>query len=106
MFTIEINGQSIAVVDADEEQAKALAEDEDFLADLRSMTSNGEPLWNGSDALVIRTASDDEVEIAEATADDDDDEDEEDDDLGVMIVFLPPIDEDDEDYEDDEERRA
>jgi hypothetical protein len=105
MFTIEINGKGIAVVDADEDQARALAEDDDFLADLRSMTSNGEPLWNGSDALVIRIASDDEVEIVEAT--DDEDEDEEDEDEGVMIVFIPPIDEDDEgDVGDEEERRA
>jgi hypothetical protein len=99
MFTLEIAGTPIAVTNADEEQAREVFEDEDFKDDLRSMSSNGTPLWDGTAAFVIRPASE-----AEATAFDesvrpeDDDEDAE---GGVDVLFVVPVDDEDHEPEND-----
>jgi hypothetical protein len=123
MFTLEINGKPIAVTNADEAQARAVFEDDDFKTDLRSLQSDGKPVWNGTDALVVRPASEDEVAAFEDLdeededdddddddlededdddddsdedddADDDEDDEEEDEDEGVEVLFLVPLDED------------
>ena len=102
MFTLEIKGKAIAVIDSDEERARDLADDDAFQDDLRSMESNGEKLWNGSDELVIRPASESEIEASEAAMDDWDEEEEdgedqvEDEEPGsdIALVFLVPLDED------------
>lgn len=110
MFTLEIDGTAVAVINGDEETARDLFTCDGFKADIQSMTSAGTPLWNGTSELKVRPATEDEVEIFEdALAEDDgsgdfeadprhadakesDDEDEAD------IVFLVDIDdEDDED---------
>jgi hypothetical protein len=105
MFTLEIDGTAVAVINSDEASAKDLFTCEGFKEDIRTMTSEGKPLWNGTSALKVRAATEDEIEIFEdALAEDDgegdftedprhadaasDDEDEAD------IVFLVDIDED------------
>ena len=113
MFTLEINGRAIAVIYADEENARELLDDEDFQADLRGIESGGKAIWNGADALNLRPATPEEAEAADATDDSDgldgdDDLDDDDDDLDdgdeddlddddegeMVVVFLVPMDED------------
>lgn len=98
MFTLQIKDRAVAVIDADEEQARELAEDDVFQEDLKAMTSEGQSLWNGVDPLVIRPSTKDEIALGEDALDDEDwgdDEDEEDGvEGGVSILFLLPIDDD------------
>jgi hypothetical protein len=110
MFTLEINGTALVVTNADEEQARELLESEEFKEDLRTLTSDGKPLWDGTAPLMIRRAKEDEQEaFEEALADEDyEDEDEvegddetDDDDEPIDIVFLVEVDEVDEEDEDD-----
>jgi hypothetical protein len=98
MFTLEIGGKAIAITDADEARAKAVFDSDAFRQDLKVMTSQGEPLWDGIMPLNVRGASQQEQAAFEAPdlIDDDlDDEDEEDD--GLFVTFLVPIDHDHED---------
>jgi len=103
MFTLEINGTALVVTNADEEQARELLGSEEFKDDLRTLTADGEPLWDGSAALTIRPATKDEQEAFEEALNDEDYEDEEaddaeDDEEPIDIVFLVEVDEmDDED---------
>ena len=112
MFTLEIDGTAIAVINGDEATARDLFTCDGFKEDIRTLTVDGKPIWNGTSALTVRAASQDEIdEFDEAIAADqgegdfepdpqhandasDDDEDEAD------IVFLVDI--DDEDEEQDE----
>ncbi|MDP4026525.1 hypothetical protein Q8W71_28310 [Methylobacterium sp. NEAU 140] len=72
MFTLEIDGTAIAVINSDEATARDLFTCDGFKDDIRTMTSAGKPLWNGSSDLVVRAASEDESEIFEdALAEDD-----------------------------------
>jgi hypothetical protein len=110
MYTLEINGTALVVTNADEPEARALLESEDFKSDLKTLTAEGRPLWDGSAPLNIRKASESEVEAFEEALNDDDYEDEEDEededeeeeedgqeDEPIDIVFLVEIDEADED---------
>ena len=109
MYTLEINGTALVVTNADEPEARALLESEDFKSDLKTLTAEGRPLWDGSAPLNIREASESEVEAFEEALNDEDyedeedeeDEDEEEDDQGedepIDIVFLVEIDEADDD---------
>jgi hypothetical protein len=106
MYTLEINGTALVVTNADEPEARALLESEDFKSDLKTLTAEGRPLWDGSAPLNIREASESEVEAFEEALndedyEDDEEEDEEDDGEGeeepIDIVFLVEIDEADED---------
>lgn len=100
MFTLEIKGKAIVVTNATQEEATDLFENEDFREDLKTLTADGEPLWDGRAPLTIRPASEAELEAFEnAMADEDyEDEDEtDDDDDPIDVVFLVEIDEDDED---------
>ena len=108
MFTLEINGRAVAVIEADEEQARDLVEDEDFQDDLQSMESEGEPLWDGTTPLIVRRSTQDEIEASQAALGEDD-EDEDDDEAAdgeLFVVFIVPVDEDlgdeDDDLDDDE----
>ncbi|GJD91793.1 hypothetical protein BHAOGJBA_5346 [Methylobacterium hispanicum] len=110
MFTLEIDGTAVAVINGDEETARDLFTCDGFKSDIRELTSAGKPLWNGTSELKVRPATEDEVEMfedaladddgsgdfepVEAHADSEEDEDEAD------IVFLVDIDEEDEDDED------
>lgn len=76
MFTLEIDGTAVAVINGTEEVARDLFTCDGFKDDIRTMTSQGRPLWNGTSALGVRAASEDEIEIFEdAIAEDDADED-------------------------------
>jgi hypothetical protein len=95
MFTLEIAGNPIAITDADEAQARAIFESDEFKQDLTAMTSDGIPLWDGRATLTIRPASQEETAAFEAPDMDVDDEvDAEDDDDGLFVTFLVPIDHD------------
>lgn len=96
MLTIEIQGRAIAIVDADEESARDLIADEDFREDLASITSDGEPVWDGSAELTLRPSTSEEEAVA-AEAVDEDDVDLEGD---LMVVFLIALD-DEEDFDED-----
>jgi hypothetical protein len=108
MFTLEIDGTAVAVINSDEASAKDLFTCDGFKEDIRTMTSEGKPLWNGTSALKVRAATEDEIEIFEdALAEDDGegdftddphhaDADEQDDEDEADIVFLVDIDEADE----------
>jgi len=118
MHTLLIDGVAIAVTDADREDAEALFTSDGFKDDLKSLTVEGRPLWDGVAAFTVREASEDEVAVfddfedgdfddefgdddedaaegddAEAVADDEADEDEdEDDEDAYEVMFLVPID--------------
>jgi hypothetical protein len=93
MFTLEIGGTAVAITDADEAQAWEIIDSDAFRQDLRAMTSDGAPLWDGKAPLVIRPASRQEIEAFGAPGLDLDDADDEADD-GVFVTFLIPVDHD------------
>ncbi|WP_375455087.1 hypothetical protein [uncultured Methylobacterium sp.] len=80
MFTLEIDGTAVAVINGDEATARDLFTCDGFKDDIRTMTSEGRPLWDGTAELKIRAASEEEIEIFEdALAEDDGEGDFEDD---------------------------
>ena len=89
MFTLEIAGMPIAITDADEAQARAIFESDEFKQDLTALTSEGMPLWDGQAPLTIRAASREEITAFEAP-----DQELDDDDEGLFVTFLVPIDHD------------
>jgi hypothetical protein len=94
MVTLDIAGKAAAVTNADGEQARELFLSESFKQDLTSFKSEGRPLWDGSAALTVRPASEDEIDaFNEALDEEDDEDDEDDDDLDIDVVFLVSIDE-------------
>jgi len=95
MYTLEVAGKAIAVTNADEEQARELFMSEDFKADLLSLRSDSQPLWDGSAPLSVRAASEDEIDAVDEVLEEEDEEDAEDDEdeLGIDVVFLVEIDE-------------
>ena len=97
MFTLEIAGIAVATTDADEEQARAIFESEDFLDDIRGFTVGGKPLWDGKAALTVRPANEEEAEAFSEIddiefEDDEEDDDEEFDEDGASIMFLVDVD--------------
>ena len=113
MFTLDIDGVAIAVINGSEEVAKDLFTCDGFKEDIQAMKSDGRVLWNGTSELKIRPATEDEIEIFEdalaedeseedapfepdmrhaKSAEEPDEDDDEDDDAD--IVFLVDIDED------------
>ncbi|MBZ6076062.1 hypothetical protein [Microvirga puerhi] len=108
MFTLEIAGKAVAITNADEDQARELFTSEEFREDVKSFTSEGKPLWDGSAAFNVRRASDEEIEafddaMAEDEEDWDDEEDGDDEETGIDVMFLVAIDEmDDADEAQDE----
>jgi len=108
MFTLEIEGTAVAVINSDEASAKDLFTCDGFKEDIQSMTSGGKPLWDGKAPLLVRPAKEDEIEVFEdALAEDDgegefvddprytDAETEEGDEDEADIVFLVDSDEED-----------
>ena len=105
MFTLEIKGQAIVVTNATEDEAAGLFESEEFKEDLKTLTSEGQPLWDGSAPLTVRPASEDEVDSFDEAMNDEEYEDEDDaddDDEPIDVVFLVEIDS----MEDDDESAA
>ena len=107
MFTLEIDGTAIAVIDSDEASARDLFTCDGFKEDIRTMTSGGKPLWDGASDLTVRAATEDETEMFEDALAEDDGEgdfaedpraagaDPGDDEEEADIVFLVDIDEGD-----------
>jgi hypothetical protein len=102
MFTLEIAGTPVVVTNADEQEARELLESDDFKEDLRTLTADGRPLWDGTAPLTIRPASEDEIDAFDEAVNDEsyEDEDSTDDDEAVDVVFLVEIDEPDGDEDD------
>lgn len=76
MFTLEIDGVAIAVINGSEEVANDLFTCDGFKDDIQTMKSDGKVLWNGTSPLKIRAATEEEIEIFEdALAEDDSEED-------------------------------
>jgi hypothetical protein len=101
MFTLEIGGQPIAVIDAEEAEARRIVESEAFQQDLQRLQTDGKPLWDGQAPLNLRpateeemTAFDDSDDFLEGVdpGDEDDAAAEEDDDEEMEVVFLVPLD--------------
>jgi hypothetical protein len=105
MFTLEIKGQAIVVTNATEDEAAGLFESEEFKEDLKTLTTDGKPLWDGSSPLTVRPAKEDEIDSFDEAMNDEDYEDEDDaddDDEPIDVVFLVEIDS----MEDDDEGAA
>jgi hypothetical protein len=102
MFTLEIAGTPVVVTNADEQEARELLESDDFKEDLRTLTADGRPLWDGTAPLTIRPASEDEIDAFDEAVNDEsyEDEDSTDGDEAVDVVFLVEIDEPDGDEDD------
>ena len=95
MFTLEIDGKAIAITDADEAQAQDIFGSQDFKDDLRSLESEGRPLWDGSAALQVRRASEDEIDAFDESLNEDDEDDvdaSDEDEDGINVLFLVPVD--------------
>jgi hypothetical protein len=102
MFTLEVGGQPIAVIDAEEVEARRVVESKAFRDDLQRLQTDGKPLWDGQAALKLRpateaemTAFDDSDDILEGVdpGDEDDAAPEEEDGEEMEVVFLVPLDE-------------
>jgi hypothetical protein len=96
MLTLEINGTALLVTNATDEEAADLFDGQEFKDDLKTLTCDGRPLWDGVAPFTVRPASDSEIEAFETALDDDEYEDEDptdDDDDPVDIVFLVEVDE-------------
>ena len=94
MFTLEIKGTAIAVTNATEDEAAGLFESEEFKEDLKTLTSDGKPLWDGRTPLTIRPASEEEIDSFDEAMNDEEyeDEDDADDEEPIDVVFLVEVD--------------
>jgi hypothetical protein len=102
MFTLEIGGQPMAVINTGEEDARAIIEGEGFLEDLRRLTTSSTPLWDGKAPLNLRAANEEEIAEFEESQEEDDEEDDD----TATILFLVPLDEDEDDDEDEDEAES
>jgi hypothetical protein len=103
MFTLEIAGTAIVVTNAAEAEARELLDSEDFKEDLKTLTADGRPLWDGTAPLTIRPASEDEIDAFDEALNDESYEDEDptdDDDDAIDVVFLIEVDGTEEDEDD------
>jgi hypothetical protein len=89
MFTLTISDKPIAVTNADEDEARDLFMSDDFKQDLKTLESEGAPLWDGFATLSIRAAS--ESEIAEFEAIDEDEESAGVENDAPLIIFLVEV---------------
>jgi hypothetical protein len=98
MFTLTISDKPIAVTNADEDEARDLFMSDDFKHDLKTLESEGAPLWDGFATLSIRPASGSEIAEFEATDEDEEAAGVEDD--APLIIFLVEVSDPDEADED------
>ena len=61
MFTLEIGGKPIALIDADHTEAVEFFEAETFKQDMQRWISDGKPIWDGQAEFNVRAASGDEI---------------------------------------------
>lgn len=89
MFTLEVDGEPVAVTKGNRGEARAIFEGAEFKDKLRRMESDGQPLWGGGDRFTIRPASPSEirafVQYAETLGFEDEEE-------GEIVLYLRPID--------------
>ncbi|ACL62124.1 hypothetical protein [Methylobacterium nodulans] len=97
MFTLEIDGTPIAVIRASEARARELLDVEGFKDDLRTMTSEGRPLWSGNAAqLKLRPSTEEEIETFDDAMEEDEEFEHEPDDSGTGAAANSADTEDDE----------
>lgn len=88
MFTLEVAGAPVAVTKGNESEAQALFGSAAFTNKLRTLESDGRPLWNGTEPFRTRPASAAEirafVQYAEALGFEDEEE-------GDIVLYLRPI---------------
>lgn len=99
MHTLTIDGVAIAITDAAREAAEDVFRSDDFLADLRTLTADGRPLWDGLAPLVIRAANEEESDLFEAADFEEPEIDgfapgEAEEGEGLTVMFLVELDED------------
>lgn len=90
MFTLTISDKPVAITNADEDEARELFMSDDFKEDLKSLESEGAPLWDGFASLNVRPATEEEIAEFE-DADFDDDEESDDEEEGPYIMFLVDV---------------
>src|SRR5215212_8982402 len=61
MFTLEVAGKPIAVTNASEDETREIFESDAFKEDLKTVESEGAPIWDGFATLSIRPATRDEI---------------------------------------------
>ena len=61
MFTLEIGGKPVALIDADHTEAREFFEAETFKRDMQRWLSDGRPLWDGRAEFNLRPASEEEI---------------------------------------------
>ena len=97
VFTLTISDKAVAVTNADEDEARELFMSEDFKDDLKTLETDGAPLWDGFATLALRPATDLEIsEFEEADVDEEGEEDAEDDDSPLIMFLVDVTDPDDE----------
>jgi hypothetical protein len=97
IFVLEIKGIAVLAFDADDaDEARLYADSAEEHEDLTELTSNGAPLWNGSDDIGVRPATAAEADQFEEQRKADW-EDEPHTDREDFIVYLVPLDEPDAD---------
>ncbi|WP_147425947.1 hypothetical protein [Teichococcus wenyumeiae] len=101
MFTLEIGGRPMAVMNTNEDDARAIVEGEGFREDLMRLKSANEALWDGKAPLNLRPSN--EEEIAEFEESQEEDEEEDDDEDATTILFLVPLDDEEDEEEEEEE---
>lgn len=101
MFTLEIAGRPVAIIGGEEEEARDIVESEAFQEDLRRLTDDSAPLWDGEAELSLRPATKEEIAEFESGMGDDEEDEDEDEDDSLEVMFLVPV--SDPDEEDDED---
>jgi hypothetical protein len=97
IFVLQVHGTAILAFDADDlDDANAYAESHGLREDLTELSSGGAPLWNGTDAIDVRPATDAEASLFEEQRREDW-EDEPHADAEDFEVYLVPLDEPEED---------
>ncbi|SRR5271166_6600012 len=93
MYTLEIEGQPVAIINSSEEEAREIFSSKYFKDDLLCLDKDdGSPLWNGASQLFVRRAFDEEVakfEVAFVKAIKDGSADRDDED--GYLTFLTPV---------------
>ena len=95
MFTLEIAGRAVTVTDLDEARASHLFDSEWLQDEVRSLESEGRPLWKGPASFNVRRASE-EIDAFDDVAEqngevdlaDNSQENEGEDGNGIIVPFL------------------
>ena len=61
MFTLEIRGKAVAMIQADQTEAREFFEEQTFKDDMRRWLSDGKPIWDGQAEFNVRPSSEEEI---------------------------------------------